>query len=132
LGHLRSSILKKLFVGNLPYQASETELQSWFTQAGVNADSVSIVRDRFSGEPRGFGFVEIGNDEEAEKAIASCNGQDFLGRTLVVNEARPMTDRSSGGGARAFGGGNTRSRSGGGGFGGGRGAGGGGRSRRDY
>jgi cold-inducible RNA-binding protein len=127
--------LKKLFVGNLPYQASETELQSWFTQAGVNADSVSIVRDRFSGEPRGFGFVEISNDDEAEKAIASCNGQDFLGRTLVVNEARPMTDRSSGSGARAFGGGaggNTRSRSGGGGFGGGRGGGGGGRSRRDY
>ncbi len=104
--------MKKLFVGNLPYQASETELQSWFTQAGVNADSVSVVRDRFSGEPRGFGFVEIASDDEAEKAVAACNGQDFLGRTLVVNEARPMTERPSGGGS--FGGGNRdRSSSGG-------------------
>jgi RNA recognition motif-containing protein len=102
--------LKKLFVGNLPYQASESELQSWFSQAGVNPDTVSIVRDRFSGEPRGFGFVEIQNDDEAEKAIASCNGQDFLGRTVVVNEARPMTERppqrasGGGGGGRARGG----------------------------
>jgi cold-inducible RNA-binding protein len=118
--------LKKLFVGNLPYQASETELQSWFTQAGVNADSVSIVRDRFSGEPRGFGFVEIANDDEAEKAIASCNGQDFLGRTLVVNEARPMTERpSGGGGGRSFGGGSRDRSSSGGGYGGRSGSGGG-------
>jgi cold-inducible RNA-binding protein len=123
--------LKKLFVGNLPYQASETDLQSWFTQAGVSADTVSIVRDRFSGEPRGFGFVEIESDDEAEKAISACNGQDFLGRTLVVNEARPMTDRApvgGGGGARPYGGGGNsrgRSGSGGGGYGGGRGGGGG-------
>jgi cold-inducible RNA-binding protein len=122
--------LKKLFVGNLPYQASETELQSWFTQAGVSADSVSIVRDRFSGEPRGFGFVEIANDDEAEKAIASCNGQDFLGRTLVVNEARPMTERpSSGGAGRSFGGSSRGRSSSGGGFGGGRSGSGGGRGR---
>jgi RNA recognition motif-containing protein len=121
--------VKKLFVGNLPYQASESELQSWFTQAGVNADTVNIVRDRFSGEPRGFGFVEITNDDDAERAIASCNGQDFLGRTLVVNEARPMTDRPP---QRAFGGGGGggggRSRSGNGGGGGG---GFGGNRRRD-
>ena len=86
--------MKKLFVGNLPYQASETDLQGWFTNAGVRTDSVSIVRDRFSGEPRGFGFVEITSDDDAEKAISACNGQDFLGRTVVVNEARPMTDRA--------------------------------------
>jgi RNA recognition motif-containing protein len=121
--------LKKLFVGNLPYQASEADLQAWFTQAGVSADTVSIVRDRFSGEPRGFGFVEIDSDDEAEKAISACNGQDFLGRTLVVNEARPMTERApaGGGGGRSFGG---NSRAGGGGYGGGRG-GGGGRGRRE-
>jgi cold-inducible RNA-binding protein len=120
--------LKKLFVGNLPYQASEADLQAWFTQAGVSADTVSIVRDRFSGEPRGFGFVEIESDDEAEKAISACNGQDFLGRTLVVNEARPMTERAPAGGAgRSYGG---NSRAGGGGYGGGRG-GGGGRGRRE-
>ena len=124
--------MKKLFVGNLPYQASEADLQGWFNQAGVSADTVSIVRDRFSGEPRGFGFVEIESDDEAEKAISACNGQDFLGRTLVVNEARPMTDRASaggGGGARPYGAGNSRGRAGaGGGYGGGR-SGGGGRGR---
>ena len=129
--------MKKLFVGNLPYQASETDLQNWFTQAGVMADTVSIVRDRFSGEPRGFGFVEIENDDEAEKAISACNGQDFLGRTLVVNEARPMTERApaGGGGGRPFGGGGGRGRTGsggGGGYGGGRSGMGGGRGRRDH
>lgn len=122
--------MKKLFVGNLPYQASESELQSWFSQAGVNPDTVSIVRDKFSGEPRGFGFVEIQNDDEAEKAIAACNGQDFLGRTLVVNEARPMTDRPP---QRAFGGGGgggrSRGNEGSGGYGGGGAGRGGGRGR---
>jgi RNA recognition motif-containing protein len=86
--------LKKLFVGNLPYQANETELQDWFSRSGVAPDNVSIIRDRFSGESRGFGFVEIGNDDEAERAVQACNGQDFLGRTLVVNEARPMAERA--------------------------------------
>ena len=119
--------MKKLFVGNLPYQASEADLETWFTTAGLNVSTVSIVRDRFSGEPRGFGFVEIEQDEEAEKAINNCNGQDLLGRTLVVNEARPTP--SGGVGANASGG-ISRGRVGGGGeFGGGRGGGGGGRSR---
>lgn len=122
--------MKKLFVGNLPYQAMEADLETWFTAAGVNVSAVSIVRDRFSGEPRGFGFVEIEQDEEAEKAINTCNGADLLGRTLVVNEARPMTDRApagGGGGGERASGGNSRVR--GGGFGGGRGGGGGGRGR---
>jgi RNA recognition motif-containing protein len=113
--------LKKLFVGNLPYQASEGQLEDWFQQAGFQPQAVSIIKDRFSGEPRGFGFVEIGDDAEADKAINACNGQDFLGRSLVVNEARPMTERppsrfggGAGAGARAggrAGGGEDRRRS---------------------
>ena len=94
----KGASLKKLFVGNLPYQASEAELQDWFTQAGLRADSVQIIRDKFTGEPRGFGFAEFGNDEEAERAVQTCNGQDFLGRSLVVNEARPMREGGGGGG----------------------------------
>lgn len=81
--------MKRLFIGNLPYQASEPELQNWFAQNGINADSVSIIRDRMSGESRGFGFAEIGDDSEADRAVQVCNGQSFLGRRLVVNEARP-------------------------------------------
>ena len=90
--------MKKLYVGNLPFQASETDLQNWFTQAGVTLANVNLIRDRFSGEPRGFGFVEIGNDDEADRAIQSLNGKDFLGRTLVVNEARPRREGGGGGG----------------------------------
>jgi RNA recognition motif-containing protein len=111
--------LKKLFVGNLPYQASEGQLEDWFAQAGFQPQVVSIIKDRFSGEPRGFGFVEINDDAEADRAVAACNGQDFLGRTLVVNEARPMTDRppqrsfggGGGGGSRKSGGGGAPERS---------------------
>ena len=90
--------MKKLFVGNLPYQASEAELQDWFTRSGFQADSVQIIRDKFTGDPRGFGFAEFGNDEEADRAVQNCNGQDFLGRSLVVNEARPMREGGGGGG----------------------------------
>ena len=94
--------MKKLYVGNIPYQITEAELQDWFAQAGFTLDAIDVVRDRMSGESRGFGFVEIANDEEAERAITTCNGQDFQGRTLVVNEARPLRE---GGGRRGFGGG---------------------------
>lgn len=94
--------MKKLYVGNLSYQATETQLEDWFARAGVEASSIHIVRDRFSGEPRGFGFVEV-SDEQAERAIDACNGREFLGRTLVVNEARPM--REGGGGRQDRGGG---------------------------
>jgi cold-inducible RNA-binding protein len=105
----------RLYVGNLPYQASEQELQDWFAQAGVNVDNVNFVRDRFSGEMRGFGFVETTSQQDGETAIRSCNGRDFLGRSLTVNEARPMNEggRSGGGG-----GGGERRRNGGGGGGG--------------
>lgn len=92
--------MKRLFIGNLPYQASESEIQNWFAQNGINADSVSIIRDRVSGESRGFGFAEINDDTEAERAVQMCNGQSFLGRRLVVNEARP---REGGGGGGRFG-----------------------------
>lgn len=85
----------KLYVGNLPYQASESDLESWFSQSGISVDSVNVMRDRFSGEARGFGFVEIGNDQEAERAISLCNGKELMGRTLVVNEARPLGSGSA-------------------------------------
>ena len=120
--------MKKLYVGNLPFQASEEDLGNWFTQAGVTAANITLVRDRFSGQPRGFGFVEVNSDEEAERAIQSLNGHDFMGRNVVVNEARPPRE---GGGRGGFGGGRGGGGGGRGGGGGGRGGGGGGR-RRDY
>ncbi|MFQ5817584.1 MAG: RNA recognition motif domain-containing protein [Terriglobia bacterium] len=92
--------MKKLYVGNLPSQASEGDLQAWFAEAGITVDSVNLMRHRDSNQLRGFGFVEIGNDEEAERAIQALNGKDFLGRNLVVNEARP---RREGGGERGGG-----------------------------
>lgn len=102
--------MKKLFVGNLPYSATEADVENFFTQSGVTADSVNVMRDRFTGEARGFGFVEIGNDADAARAIESLNGRDLLGRAVVVNEARPMAAREGRGGA---GGGNRRSSGGG-------------------
>ncbi len=117
--------MKKLYIGNLPYQATEADLQNWFGQAGISVDTVTLMRDRYSGEARGFGFVEL-PDGEADRAIQACNGKDFLGRTLVVNEARPLRE---GGGAGGAGGGRGRPSGGGGRS---RGAGGGGGGRRDW
>ena len=110
--------MKKLYVGNLPFSATEDTLHEFFAQAGVNPSAVNLIRDRFTGQSRGFAFVEIGNDEEADRAVNSLNGQNFGGRNLVVNEARPQTERGGGGGGRGGGGG---------GYGGGRGGHGGGR-----
>jgi len=118
--------VKKLYVGNLPFQANEEEVQSLFSESGIKADSVALIRDRFSGQPRGFGFVEIGDDGEADKAVAALNGKDFKGRKIVVNEARPQREGGGGGGA---GGGRGRSGGGGGGGRGGYGGGGGGGNR---
>jgi RNA recognition motif-containing protein len=123
--------LKKLYVGNLPFQATEEQLTAFFAQTGVTAANVTLVRDRFSGQPRGFGFVEINSDEEAERAIQGLNGHDFMGRNIVVNEARPPREGGGGGGGGGrgrggFGGGGGGGRGGGG---GGRGGGGGGRDR---
>lgn len=99
----------KLFVGNLPYSATEADITDFFTQAGVTVDSVNVMRDRFTGEARGFGFVEINDDAAANHAVEACNGRDLNGRALVVNEARPMVPREGraggGGGGRREGGG---------------------------
>ena len=84
--------MKKLYVGNLPLPATEGDLQEWFGQAGFRVEKVTLIRDRFSGESRGFGFVEITSQDEAQRAIRSLNGKNFLGSPLVVNEARPRPE----------------------------------------
>ena len=103
-----------IYVGNISWEVTEAELQEAF-QAFGEVQSASIIKDKFSGKSRGFGFVEMPNQEEAEKAVAGLNGKDLKGRNLTVNEAKPRTDRPRTGG---FGGG--RDRGGRGGFGGGR------------
>ncbi len=79
--------MKTLYVGNLPLRASEEDLRKWFRQEGFGVGNVDIIRDRYTGESRGFGFVEIGDDEEAVRAMLILNGKEFLGRALVVSEA---------------------------------------------
>lgn len=119
--------MKKLYVGNLPFSSTEDQISEWFGQAGVQPASISLIRDKFTGQSRGFAFVEITNDEEADRAVQALNGQNFNGRNLVVNEARPPREGGGGGGrgGRGFGGGG----GGRGGFGGGRGRGDRGRDR---
>lgn len=92
--------MKKLYVGNLSFKATEDQVQALFAEAGLNPDSLTLLRDRFTGQPRGFGFAEFKDDGEAEKAVAALNGKDFLGRALVVNEARPREGGGGGGGGR--------------------------------
>lgn len=116
--------MKKLYVGNLPFKATEEQVQALFAEIGVQPDSLTLLRDRFTGQPRGFGFAEVRDDGEAEKAIAALNGKEFLGRALVVNEARPQREGGGGGGG---GRGGDRGGGGGGRGGGGRGGHGGGR-----
>jgi cold-inducible RNA-binding protein len=89
--------MKKLYVGNLPYSTNDAELGSMFEEFGEVA-SASVVLDRETGRSRGFGFVEMTDDSAAEQAIEKLNGADSGGRALVVNEARPRTDRPRGGG----------------------------------
>ena len=88
--------VKKLFVGNLPYAANETDVQNFFAEHGVTVDSVTVMRDRFTGQARGFGFVELGDDAVAQNAVEGCHGKEMMGRAVVVNEARPMADRAPG------------------------------------
>lgn len=101
---------KKLYVGGLPYATTEDSLRAAFAQAGTVV-SVAIIKDKFTGRSKGFGFVEMGSDEEAKAAIEMFHGKDFEGRTLTVNEARPMEPRENrpsfggGGGYRGGGGG---------------------------
>lgn len=82
----------RLYVGGLPYSTTEDSLREAFAQAGAVA-TASIVQDKVTGRSRGFGFVDMPNDEEGKKAIEMWNGKEFEGRTLIVNEARPMGDR---------------------------------------
>ena len=90
--------MKNIFVGNLSVSVTEAVLGSLFEAYGT-VERVSIVTDRDTGQAKGFGFVDMSDDGEAVKAIAALNGKDLEGRTLTVNEARPKTDRASGGGS---------------------------------
>lgn len=83
---------KKLFVGGIPFSATEQELRDHFAQAGA-VESASIIMDRATGRSKGFGFVEMSTDEEAANAVAKLNGSDLGGRTINVSEARPMAER---------------------------------------
>jgi cold-inducible RNA-binding protein len=93
----------KLYVGNLPYSTSEEDLRNLFSQYG-NVESVAVITDRETGRSKGFGFVEFADDGEARNAIQGLSGQDFGGRALTVNEARPKTG-GGGGGRGGYGGG---------------------------
>jgi cold-inducible RNA-binding protein len=85
----------KLYVGNLPYSVTEERLQQHFAQFG-SVLSARIITDKFSGRSKGFGFVEMSSDEEAQRATTALNGTDFEGRNVVVSEARPQAPRDSG------------------------------------
>ena len=104
----------RLYVGNLPFDTSESQLRALFQEGGRQVSDVKIITDRDTGRPRGFAFVEMGSQAEAEAAVSALNGREFGGRALTVNEAREQAPRRSGG------------------FGGGGGGGGGGRGRRGY
>ena len=121
----------KLYVGNLPYQVRDSDLEQAFSQFG-QVTSAKVMMERETGRSKGFGFVEMGSDAEAQAAITGMNGQSMGGRSVVVNEARPMEQRprgfgsGGGGGGGGYGGGGGGRSGGGGGYGGG---GGGGRSK---
>ncbi len=125
---------RKLYVGNLSYDVDSSTLQEMLSQFG-SVESAEVISDRDTGRSKGFGFVQMGSDDEAQAAIAALNGQEHGGRALTVNEAKPREERPRGGGGGYGGGGGGRSGggyggggSGGGGYGGG-GGGGGGRKR---
>ena len=103
----------RLFVGNLPYQTMESDLQNYFAQAGV-VTSIHVMFDKVTGKSRGFAFVTMGSDQDAQKAIAEINGKTVDGRALTVNEARPREPRPPGGGGGGGGYGGDRRRDGGG------------------
>jgi RNA recognition motif-containing protein len=132
----------KLYVGNLAYSVRDESLQGAFSQFGT-VTSAKVMMDRETGRSKGFGFVEMGSDAEAQAAINGMNGQNLEGRPIVVNEARPREDRPGGGGGGGFGGGGGsrgpyggggggRSGGGGGGYGGGGGGGYGGGRGQSY
>lgn len=114
---------KRLYVGNLSYSSTEDSVRAAFSEGGRTVTDVQLMTDRETGRPRGFGFVEMGSDQDAEAAIQALDGADLDGRNITVNPARERTGGGGGGGGRGFGGG------GGGGRGGYGGGGGGGRNR---
>ena len=101
--------MKNIFVGNLSFSATEDAIRSIFQEYGT-VERVSLITDRDTGQARGFGFVEMSNNAEADRAIAELNGREFDGRKLNVNEARPKTERGNGGGGGYRGGGRSRNR----------------------
>lgn len=105
--------MKSIFVGNLSFSTTEDELRGLFEAYGT-VDRVSVITDRDTGRSRGFAFIEMGNDQEADSAITAMNGSSLGGRTLNVNEARPRTERGGAGAARGGGFGRGGGRSGGG------------------
>ncbi len=121
--------MKRLYVGNLPYQMTDAELNELFAAYGA-VESAQVIVDRETGRSKGFGFVQMGNPAEADAATQALNGQQFKGRPLTVNEARPKTEFGNGGGGG--GGGGRGGRGGYGGGGGGYGGGGGGGGRGGY
>jgi hypothetical protein len=124
------SMGKKLYVGNLPYSVRDGDLEQAFGQFG-SVTSAKVMMERDTGRSKGFGFVEMGSDEEAQSAINGMNGQPLGGRSVVVNEARPMEERPPRSGGGGLGGGGRREGGGGYGGGGGGGYGGGGGGRRE-
>jgi RNA recognition motif-containing protein len=104
---LQKEITMNIYVGNLPYQVSEEDLRVAFEPFG-QVESVNIIKDKYSGQSKGFGFVEMPSEEEARSAINELNGKELNGRTLNVNEARPRSERGRGGGGRRGGGGGRR------------------------
>src|SRR5256712_12255568 len=94
----------KLYVGGLPYSVTEQQLNELFAQQGT-VSSAKVITDKFTGQSRGFGFVEMSTTEEAQKAISTLNGTQLDGRSLTVNEAKPQEPRTGGGGRGGFGGG---------------------------
>lgn len=103
----RPEVAKNLYVGNLPYQTTSSDLERLFEEHGA-VKSAQVITDRETGRSKGFGFVEMTNDQEADAAISALNGKELNGRPLTVNEARPREDRRSGGGGRGGFGGSRR------------------------
>jgi cold-inducible RNA-binding protein len=93
----------RLYVGNLPFNTTENELQELFSQAGA-VQEVTLMQDKFTGKSRGFAFVTMGSEQDAQNAISKLNGHTMEGRPLTVNEARPREPRPAGGGGRGYGG----------------------------
>lgn len=118
LNLLRGKMSTKLYVGNLSFRVSSDDLHAHFSQIG-SVESANVVQDRETGRSRGFGFVEMTSDEDANKAITEYNGADYDGRAMVVNEARPRENSGGGGGGGGRGGRGGRGGNGGGGYGGG-------------